>query len=233
MWELLTLRTFFPVLLIAQLMLGSGVILGLGLFLADIDRDQARLLSSGAAVFPLMVSGFIMLPEQIALRRIAGDVQYVAALPVPRIAMFVSTVAIWALVALPASLASIAVARLRYGDVFDVSPDAGSALLTVAIVSAALGFSLGHGIRPTLVGLATQLLIFVIVLFAPVAYPREQLPDWLAWLHQWLPVEHSAIIVRAGLTDGLVVDTTRSYATLSVWFALAALIAHRVATRRG
>jgi hypothetical protein len=71
-----------------------------------------------------------------------------------------------------------------------------------------------------MVALISQLLTFVVILFAPVAYPREQLPDWFAWIHQ-------------SITDGIVESTTRSYLTLAAWLVIAWAIAYRVSMKRG
>ena len=55
----------------------------------------------------------------------------------------------------------------------------------------------------------------------------DRLPDWLATLHQGLPMLHAANVVRAGLTDGLVADVGRSFVVLSVWAAVSAMASSR------
>ena len=232
--ELLSLRGFFPLLLMTQLLIGAGAVIGLGLFLPEITPEQALFLSSGAAVFPLLMAGMVLMPDQIALRRSAGAFEYLASLPVPRMAGFTAGVVIWSIAALPAMAGSVFVAWLRFDIDFEISVWAIPSALFVVAVSTAIGYAIGHGVpQPNVVALLSQLMVFVVVLFAPVAYPREQLPDWFAWIHQWFPVEHAAIVIRASITDGIVESTTRSYITLAVWLVIAWTVSYRVSTRRG
>jgi ABC-2 type transport system permease protein len=80
--------------------------------------------------------------------------------------------------------------------------------------------------------LISQLLIFVIFGFSPISYPPENLPGWLATIHDYLPFFHMANAVRDGLTDGLAVDVGRSYVVLAVWAGLSAAISAAVLGRR-
>jgi ABC-type uncharacterized transport system permease subunit len=48
-------------------------------------------------------------------------------------------------------------------------------------------------------------------------YPPSNLPDWLFTLHKALPFYNMAVVIRAGLTVGLVSDLTRSFVVLAAW----------------
>ena len=62
-------------------------------------------------------------------------------------------------------------------------------------------------------------LIVVVLLYSPIAFPIEQFPDWLAAVHEVLPLYHMGVVVRAGLTEGLVGDVGTSYAVVAAWTA--------------
>jgi ABC-2 type transport system permease protein len=68
-----------------------------------------------------------------------------------------------------------------------------------------------------LVSLITNALIFVVLLFSPIVFPPSHLPDWLFTLHRYLPFYNMAVVIRAGLTVGLVSDLTRSFLILAAW----------------
>ena len=97
-----------------------------------------------------------------------------------------------------------------------------------------VGYALAHSLgNPMLIAAITQILIFVIIGFAPISFPAEQLPGWLAALHRWLPLAPMADTVRAGLTQGVVEGVTRSYLVLGAWAAASVGITSAVLGRRG
>jgi ABC-2 type transport system permease protein len=69
--------------------------------------------------------------------------------------------------------------------------------------------------------------------FAPINFPPENLPEWLAGLNLWLPFYPMAEVVRDGLTQGLVTDVVRSYAVLGVYTVASVAVAAWVVGRRG
>jgi ABC-2 type transport system permease protein len=86
--------------------------------------------------------------------------------------------------------------------------------------------------QPQLTLLFTQIGIFFIIGFSPVSFPIERLPGWLATVHEYLPIHHMALVVRASLTDGLVAVTSQSWIILLVWLVIAAVITGVVLVRR-
>ena len=66
-----------------------------------------------------------------------------------------------------------------------------------------------------------QGLIFVIMLFAPFSDPASQLPGWARTVHEWLPFEPMAQLVRAGLFSDDATMPTRSWGLLGGWCLVA------------
>ncbi len=81
--------------------------------------------------------------------------------------------------------------------------------------------------------MVSQILIFVVFGFSPISFPVENLPGWLADVHQYLPFMHMGNVVRAGLTNGLATDVGRSFAILAAWTLGAAVVASVAIGRRG
>ena len=77
-----------------------------------------------------------------------------------------------------------------------------------------------------------QLLVFFVMGFSPILYPSSQQPGWLATVNGWLPFEHMATIVRAGLTTGMVTGIGRSYAIVAAWGVAGTALAARALLRR-
>jgi ABC-2 type transport system permease protein len=96
-----------------------------------------------------------------------------------------------------------------------------------------IGYAFGHAVRkPMITQLVTILVSFVILGFAPINYPPENLPAWLADLNQFLPFTHMAAIIRGGLTEGLVDDTPLSYVVLGLYMIVSVIVAAWVVGRR-
>ena len=143
---------------------------------------------------------------------------FVWSLPVPRAAATLATLTVYTVVALPGTAVAMVAAAWRYGVSYTIHPSLVAAILLVGLMSSSVGFGLAHAIENTqITNLITNILIFFVLLFSPIIVPIEQFPAWLAAIHHWLPFEHMAVVIRAGLSDGLVHDVARSYLVLAAW----------------
>lgn len=233
-WEVLNQRLMLPLMVAMQVLLGAGMALGFGLLIDSPTPAEAAYLATGATVIPMMTLGLVMLPQVVAQQKIDGTYEYVFGLPVPRMAMYFAGLTVWSLIGLPSAAVALGVAAWRYDLDLSVSPLVVVAAFLVVSVASAIGYSFSHGLpNPRTTHLITQLLIFVVILFSPVSFPAERLPDWLQAVHTWLPPEHAANVMRGTLTDGLVDGSLLpSFALLSVWALVAWAITARVITRR-
>jgi len=115
---------------------------------------------------------------------------------------------------------ALVVATLLYGVQLNVSLLIVPAVLLCALMAISVGYGMALAIpNPILIGLITNTLIFVVLLFSPIVYPPSNLPDWLFTFHKLLPFYNMAMVIRAGLTVGLVSDLTRSFLVLGAWTA--------------
>lgn len=233
-WELLNQRLQLPLMALVQVMLGAGMALGFGLIIGDLSETQALFLATGATVIPMMSLGLVMLPQVVAQQKIDGTYEYVFGLPVPRMAMYFAGLTVWSLVALPSAVIALLVAAWRYDLDLSISPLAVVAAVLVVSVATAIGYAFSHALRqPRVTHLITQLLIFVIVMFSPISFPAERLPGWLEAVHEWLPPQHAALVMRGTLTEGLVEEgLARSFAILGAWAVGSWLLTAWVITRR-
>ena len=232
-WELIRLRLSIAIAILVQSFTGVGLILGFGLLLGDSDIRQLTFLSTGAMVITVITVGLVVGPQMVAQQRLSGQYDYMASLPVPRSAGVAGWVSVTLLVAAPGAVGALLAGMLRYSIDYQISLLLIPALLLVLVSGTLIGYTYAVAIaNPRLVSLASQVVIFTIFGFSPIAYPAANLPDWLQTVHRFLPFESMANLIRSGLTDGIVTDTSRSFLVVATWTGLATLLTARVVRRR-
>jgi ABC-2 type transport system permease protein len=233
-FDLSSQRTWLPLALIMQVLLGAGMAVIYGFYVPHLPPRSALYLLTGAPTAALIPVGMVLLPGLVTQQRTAGTFDFLWSLPIPRSAGMGSTLTVATLTALPGLAVSLALAGWRYGITLDLSPSLVPAVLLTALMSSSVGLGLAHSIgNPMVVNLITNVLVFVVLLFSPISFPLSQLPGWLAAAHQVLPLYHMGVVVRAGLTDGLVHHVGTSYAVLIAWTVAGWLATARVVARRG
>lgn len=217
-WEARSLRMVLPLAFVVQLMISSGLVLGLGFLMDDITKTQAQFLAVGVTVVSMITLGMVMAPQLIAAQKQSGAYEYLLSLPVPRTTLIAAGLTVHSLVAIPGAAVALLIAWWRYDIALSVSPIVMPAAFLTLVTSASIGFALAHAIpNPMVTSLVTNVLIFVILFYAPINFPPDRLPGWLASLHLALPFGHSANLMRAGLTEGLGSSVGLSFAVLGTW----------------
>lgn len=223
-WHLSSMRLWLMLLVMIQVLVGVGYVLGVGLFFADVPPVAAAYVSTGAPVFNLVLLGMLLGPQLVADMKASGGYDFMQSLPVPTTAAAAAWYTVNLIGGLPPFLVTLVAAHLRYPDVdFAISPVVVLAVLLVVFAGTMVGYALAYAIvDPKITQLVTQVLVFALMGFAPIVFPAQQMPDWLVTVNDWLPLTHMATVVRDALTDGLVTaDVGRAYLILTVW-ALAA-----------
>ena len=102
----------------------------------------------------------------------------------------------------------------------------------IAMTGIFVGYSIAHGApKPQMAQLATQVIVFALMIFSPILYPMEQLPGWLAAVHRVLPVKYMAELSRGTLTD-LNVNLGLAFAVVGGWCLLGFVSTSILVTRR-
>ena len=232
-WELLGTRLLYPILMVSQILVGAGFVIGFGLLIPDLDMATVQYLTTGAVVMSLILVGLVVTPQLLAQQRMEGSYEYVQSMPVARSAAQAASMTLGLLAALPGIVAALLVAMSRYHFILSLHPTAVPAFLLTLICGSLLGAVVGHALdKPQATLLFTQLGIMFIIGFSPVSFPVDRLPSWLSGLHEYLPIHHMSLLVRSSLTDGLVDVTPRSWAVLTIWTVAAAVAAGVVVGRR-
>lgn len=231
-WHILQLRKALPVFVAIQTLIATGIVLGFSLMIPDIDMESALYLTTGSMTISLISVGMVVTPQQVAMRRERGQLDYQRSMPVPRMAMLAADATVWVVVALPGLVAVLAVAAVRFDLAIAPSPLAAPAILLVSTTAAALGYGIAYVTKPVLVNLVSNLMLIVALMFAPVNYPADRLPDWAAAVHAWLPFQYMAQAIRDTIAVPAGGVPLLPFVVLAVWAAVGLAITSRVMTRR-
>jgi len=233
-WHLIGLRMWLGLLVVVQIMAGAGFVLGIALFFDRIPVTAALFVSTGVPVINLVLVGLILGPQLVAEQKVQQSYDFVRSMPVPRAPAAAAWYTVCLLAGLPAVVVSLLIAQARYGFSFSLSPAIVPAVLLTAFTGTMIGYGLGHAVpNPMVTQLVTQLLVFAIFGFTPILFPAWQLPHWLAAVNWWFPFGHMAVIVRAGLTAGMVTGIASSYLIVAVWGIIGAAASAWALGRRG
>lgn len=225
-WQILRLRRLLPISIVIQLFSSTGIVIGMGLLYGELPAERVLYLTTGAVTISLIVVGLVMGPQIIAQERMSGSAEFMAALPVPRSATTMGWMVLNLAVTIPGIVAAVAAARWYHGVAVDLTWLIVPGGILVVFGATMVGVAYGNAIpNPRAVGPVSQVVVFLIFGFSPIAYPADQLPDWLASIHRWLPFESMGTAIRAGLAPDLAEDVGRAFVVLGVWTAIGVAIA--------
>ncbi|HSL24763.1 MAG TPA: ABC transporter permease [Acidimicrobiia bacterium] len=226
-------RAMLVTALASQLFMGFGLVIMYGLYLGSVDSATGLYLTSGVPALSLIPVGFILIPLLIAQDKRAGTHEFTWSLPGPRSATAASTFTLFTAVSLPVALLSTVLAAWRFDVSLSVTWLVVPAGVLVALMGTSVGFGLAQAIpEPRIVNLITNIVVFLVMLFSPIAVPIERFPDWLATVHRVLPFYHMASLLRWTVSDGLVASPGTSTAVVIGWTVLAWIAAAWVLGRR-
>jgi ABC-2 type transport system permease protein len=233
-WTLLQIGgTVLPLVIIVQVLLAAGVIVGFGLLIPNIDTDTARFLATGTPTVLLLIAGLVLVPSGVAQARADGTFTYQRAMPIPRPLLLATELTVWSMVAFPSVAAALIVARLRFGLTFMVDwPLLIAATLLITITAASVGFALAVSLPPLLTQVVSQVLVFFVLLFSPVTFPANRLPAWFQTAHDWLPIRPAADLLRAGLAVDTYPTNTKDLVVLVAWCCVGIALSLHALTRR-
>jgi len=232
-FDLASAREWLVPFTLVQVLMGAGMAIIYGFYLGDMPPRAATFVATGAPTLAVIPLGMALAPSLVAGRRIEGTYDFMWSLPVPRLTAALSSFTLFTLLAAPGFAASLGIAAWRYDLDLHVSASVLPGVLLCSLMAASVGFAVGHAVAsPALVNVVTNLVIFVVLMFSPIAFPIEHFPGWLAAAHRVLPFWHMAQVVRASLTDGLVTGVAASYLVLGAWTVAAWLLAAWAVGRR-
>ena len=231
-WTLLRLWSALPLLVGIQTLIGAGIVVGFSFLVPQDDAATALYLSTGALTIGLITVGMIAAPQVVAQQKMSGTFDHQRTLPVPRLAMLAADASVWIALALPGLTASLGVAALRFDLALRISPLLVLALVLVCLASVGIGYGIAYASKPEVAVVLSQLILFIALMFAPINYPSDRLPEWLASTHDWLPFAYMAQVVRETINVPATGVAPLPFAVLALWSVAGLAVTYRVMTRR-
>ena len=232
-FEMKSLRSYLTIGLVVQVLMGAGMALMYGYYFGDLTPVQQTFIVTGIPALAMVPVGFAMVPASVMHHKIRNTYDYVWSLPVPRGASAGATFTIFTAIAIPGTAAAILIATMIYDIDLQVSWLVIPAILLTSAMATSVGYAMGHVIpEPRVTNLITNMVIFLVLLFSPIVVPIEQFPEWWASVQRVLPFWHMSVVIRDGLTDGLVTDAAASYLVLTLWTVAAWAAAGWVVAKR-
>lgn len=232
-WQTRRRTQDLPLFMMLQVLIPVATIVGFGLLIGHPDRATGLYLVTGAPTIALISVGLVATPQFVGQARTEGSLDWMRTLPVPREIFLLADLVVWTVIALPGVVFGLIVGTLRF-DV-DLAPTwwLVPVALLVSLTAAAVGYAIACVMSPVLAQLMSQVLVFVVLLFTPISFPADRMPDWAQQAHAWLPLEPMAQVIRGGLAPHDYPVPGRSWVVLLAWCAASVLAARWALRRRG
>lgn len=231
-WVFLSYRPWLGLLFAVQIGIAIGFIYGISFLYPMITPDIAKYLTTGAPTLILLMVGFVVVPQIVASSRLEGTFDYIWSLPIPRMAHLAADATVMFGTILPGVILAVILGAFHFDFSLDVSLLVIPAVVLIGVCGTFLGYSMAFAIpKPMMINVLTQIISFVVMLFSPVMYPAERLPDWLQAIHKVLPIQYMADMVRGTLTD-LPVNLGRSFIVVGAWCIFGLVVTLLVVRRR-
>lgn len=221
-----------PIILVVQVLLAVGMIIGFGFLIPEITVEVATFLTTGVPTTLLLMVGLVLVPQEVAKRRGDGTMTFLRAQPVPRWMLLVADLLVWLVVALPGVAIAIIVGALHFELDLDINwlSLVGVSLL-ISLMATSVGYAMAVVLPQSQVVVASQVLVFVILLFSPIAFPAQRLPDWFQNIHQWLPLQPAADLMRSALAGSYEFSATQLCVLLG-WTGLGIILSMLALVRK-
>jgi ABC-2 type transport system permease protein len=231
-WQALRLRNFLPLAAVVQGLFAFGIVVGYPMFFPELDETTVLFLATGAPAITLITMGIVVLPQVVAQSKLEGSLDYMRSLPVPRMAYLMADLTVWLAVVLPGVVFAIAIGSWALDLALSISLAIIPAVLLVVTTAAALGYAMASVLPPMMAMLLSQVLVFGVLLFSPINYPAERMPEWMQAIHSVLPVQAMAEVIRGSLATETFALTAGPFLLLGAWCVAALGLSYATLRRR-
>lgn len=231
-WQVRRSVQTLPLLVLVQLLLAVATVIGYGLLIGQPDHLSGVYLATGAPTAALIMVGLVMTPQWVSQARTEGSLDWMRTLPISREIYLFADLAVWSLIALPGIAVGAVVGAVRFE--VDLAPAwwLVFVVLLVSLTAASIGYAIACLLPPTLALLISQVCVFLVMLFTPISFPADRMPQWAQDMHAWLPLQSMAELMRAGLAPADFTVSARPWIVVAVWCAIAVMGAGAALRRR-
>lgn len=232
-WEFIDVRRIMVFAIVIQFVIGALFVLGVGLFFDQIPMRSAQYLTTGSFVVCLITVAMVAAPQMIAAQKMAQQCEYRWSLPIPRSASTLAWFTVALAIGLPGAIIALVVGAARYGVTYDLSGMIVPAVMLTLLTAGLIGYAMALTLQPMVATMLATTAMFVVLGFAPINFPPENLPQWLADVNLWLPFYPMTVVVRSALLPGETGNVAQSYLVLAAWaIACGAVVTWTVGRRK-
>ncbi|MFD1362864.1 ABC transporter permease [Lentibacillus salinarum] len=211
---------FFVFIALIQILIAIGIVIGFTYLIPNPDTGTILFLATGAPTIILIFTGLVILPQQIGTSKADGYMEFIRTWPINRAVVLGADTTIWLLITVPGIIISSIVAQVMFNPGYDVSWTVIPALFMIALTSIGVGYGFSYLLSPVASLGISQVTIFAALMFSPVNFPIERLPEWLQGLHEVLPIYSMAEVMRASLAASTFSASLGNYVNLLIWCVL-------------
>ena len=231
-WQFRRQSVTIPVIIVLQLFIAVTVVFGYSYIIGDIGRQESLYLLTAGPTLSILTLGFALTTQAVGTYRTEGSFDWMLTLPLGRLAFVLGDLLVWGLVVLPGLVIGAGMGALRFDVDLSITWWAVPGAMLVSLIAASVGYTAAVLLQAQVAMLVGQLCIFVSMIFAPITFPVERLPQWLQTAHQWLPFEPMAQVMRGGIASEDFSVPGRSWVVLAAWgvvglFAVTTALRHR------
>jgi ABC-2 type transport system permease protein len=232
-WQALRYKLLLPLMMVVQGLLAFGIVAGYPLLFPTLDKGTILFLATGAPAITLLTMGLVLVPQMVAGAKTEGSLEYVRSLPVPRLVFLLADLTVWTAIVLPGVAFAVGVAAIRFGLELSISPLAVPAVVLVILTASCVGYAIASVAPPMLTTIVTQALVVFVLMFSPLNFPPDRLPDWLSAVHSVLPIQAMGEVIRGSLASTSFALPAGAFALLGMWCVGGFAVAFVTLNRRG
>lgn len=205
---------------IIQIMVSMGIVIGFTYLFADPEPGAVLFLATGAPTIILTMTGLVILPQQLATSKVEGYIDFIRTWPINRGAVIVSDTLVWLIITIPGITVATIISHFTFQPGFDFSWTIIPAFLLTALTCIGIGSGFSYAMPANGAMALSQVLAFATLMFSPINFPIERLPEWLQMTHHVLPIYSMAEVMRASMAVSSFAADWWHYVNLSIWCIL-------------
>jgi ABC-2 type transporter. len=198
-WSLIRHKYILPIFSVLQIVLALAMVYGLSLFIYEIDEISSIYLASGTISIGIISVGCVLCAQIVAESKQNGIFNYQRTLPTSRFNIIIADIVIWGGAALPGVIASYIATLFRFDIESNITFGAILLILLFLITMISIGFSIAYYFKPNMVGMVTQVIMIVSLLFSPITFPANRLPESIVNVYNFFPFVPATNLLRASL----------------------------------
>ncbi len=230
-WSLLRHKHLLVVFSFTQIVLSLAIVYGLALMLPNLDGESTIYLSSGSITLGIIAVGCVLSGQIVNTAKLEGIIYYQKTLPVYRLNIILADIIIWGFASIPGIFMSSIAAIFRFRLNIDVSIQSLLVIVLVQISMICIGFAIAYWFSANTVALVTQIIMIGGLLFSPILYPTDRLPNWTKIIYENLPFVPASKLIRSTLFNNGSVSI-REVIVVSIWGIVTLLLSLIALSRR-